>query len=173
MILGKQAIKKAIERKEIVLSPFNPKNLGPNSYDITLANKLFTYKDIYLDSEQNNELIEYKLDKHGKWLLKPGILYLGSTVEHTESHAHVPMVEGRSSIGRLGIRIHATAGFGDCGYIGHWTLEIDVVQPVTIKPGIRIGQIFWHTVEGEIIERYHGKYNNATGVEGSKLFQDK
>jgi dCTP deaminase len=73
------------------------------------------------------------------------------------------MIEGRSSIGRLGIRIHATAGFGDIGFSGNWTLEIDVVQPVKIYAGIEICQIFYHTTLGGLTKTYKGKY------QGSKL----
>jgi dCTP deaminase len=110
------------------------------------------------------------------WLLTPGVLYLGSTKECTAGNRYVPSIDGRSSIGRLGIRIHATAGRGDVGFEGRWTLEIDVVQPVWLEPGVRVAQISWQTVEGHIEELYNttGKYvDSASGVIPSRLFKEK
>ena len=87
----------------------------------------------------------------------PGILYLASTIEYTETHRHVPYLDGQSSVGRLGIAIHATAGRGDVGFCGHWTLEISVVQPVRVYAGMPIGQLTYHTVEGEVARVYTRK----------------
>ncbi|MBX6379500.1 MAG: dCTP deaminase, partial [Thermoflavifilum aggregans] len=97
---------------------------------------------------------------------QPGILYLGVTQEYTETHAFVPFLEGKSSTGRLGIHIHATAGKGDVGFCNTWTLEISVVQPVRVYAGMPIGQLIYFPVDGEVINTYNrkpdAKYNQRT-----------
>ena len=104
--------------------------------------------------------------------LEPNRLYLGRTVEYTVTDGFVPMLEGRSSIGRLGLFVHVTAGFGDVGFRGYWTLEIFCVQPVRVYAGVEICQIFYHTVEGDY-ERYEGgKYQNNTDIQHSLLYRD-
>jgi dCTP deaminase len=77
------------------------------------------------------------------------------------------MLEGRSSIGRLGVFIHVTAGFGDVGFSGYWTLEIFCVQPIKIYPEIEICQIYYHGIEGKYDRYISGKYQNNTGVQPS------
>lgn len=172
MILGKSAIQQAIEAGDIVIRPFDPKKLGPNSYDLELADLLVRYKKSVIRYDEANDMVTVPRRKDGTWLLHPGTLYLGHTKEWTETKKFVPMVEGRSSVGRLGIRIHATAGFGDVGFCGQWTLEIDAVQPVVLAPHIRICQIFWHTIEGSIDSLYQGKYSHSSQVMGSQLYLD-
>ena len=103
--------------------------------------------------------------------MSPHQLYLGRTVERTETHNLVPMIEGRSSIGRLGLFVHVTAGFGDVGFSGYWTLEMFAVHPVRIYPGIPICQIFYHELTGEITE-YASKYQNNHDIQPSLLFQE-
>jgi dCTP deaminase len=104
-------------------------------------------------------------------VIQPDQLYLGRTVERTETHGFVPMIEGRSSVGRLGLFVHVTAGFGDVGFCGHWTLEMFAVQPVRIYPGVPICQIFYHDVRGEITE-YCSKYQHNTDIQPSFLFKE-
>jgi dCTP deaminase len=91
---------------------------------------------------------------------------LGVTLEYTETHAHVPFLEGKSSTGRLGIDIHATAGKGDVGFCNTWTLEISVAQAVRVYAGMPIGQLIYFVVDGEIETFYNSKgnakYNNKT-----------
>src|SRR5690606_25967868 len=91
--------------------------------------------------------------------LEPGTLYLGVTVEYTETYKHVPFLEGKSSIGRLGIDIHATAGKGDVGFCNTWTLEIYVTKSVRVYAGMTIGQLFFFAVEGVIENMYNTKCN--------------
>jgi dCTP deaminase len=105
-------------------------------------------------------------------LLEPQKLYLGRTVEYTETSGFVPMLEGRSSIGRLGLFVHITAGFGDIGFKGFWTLEIFCVQPIRIYAGVQICQIFYHSIEGDYDSYTSGKYQNNKGIQHSMLFKD-
>ena len=101
-------------------------------------------------------------------MLEPSGFYLGVTLEYTETHAHVPFLEGKSSTGRLGIDIHATAGKGDIGFCNYWTLEISVKQPVKVYAGMPIGQLIYFDVKGEIETPYNkkesAKYNNRTAL---------
>ena len=106
------------------------------------------------------------------FLLSPGTLYLGRTLEYTETDGFVPMLEGRSSVGRLGLFVHVTAGFGDVGFHGYWTLEMFCVQPVTIYPGVPICQIYYHAIQGDYTSYQRGKYQDNTGIQPSLLYKD-
>lgn len=174
-MLSDQRILEAMEKGDIRIEPFNINQLNPNSYNVKLDNKLQIYKasvDGYiLDMKKNNELIEIIIPEEG-YVLRPGVLYLGKTVEYTETNGYVPMLDGRSSVGRLGVYIHVTAGFGDNGFSGYWTLEIACIQPVIIYPNTEIGQIFYNTIEGECNRKYKGKYQNNTGIQGSMMYKD-
>jgi len=159
MILSDKEILKAIEKKEIVIEPFDPSCLGTNSYDVHLSKHFATYKDRVLDAKTHNEIESFEIPEEG-FVLQAGILYLGATVEYTETHTTVPFLEGKSSVGRLGIDIHATAGKGDVGFCNTWTLEISCTHPVRVYPGMPIGQLIYFMVEGEI-NNYYNKKENA------------
>jgi len=155
----------------IKIEPFNKSQLNPNSYNLKLHEKLLVYDNYELDMARDNPATELIIPKEGL-LLEQNKLYLGRTLEHTETLDTVPMLEGRSSIGRLGLFIHVTAGFGDVGFSGFWTLEIFCVQPIRIYAGTEICQIFYHSIEGDYETYKGGKYQNNTGVQTSKLFKD-
>lgn len=158
MILSDKNILTSIENGEIVIEPFRRECLGTNSYDVHLSPYLATYKNPVLDARQHNEIEELLIPEEG-FVLQPGILYLGSTMEYTETHNAVPFLEGKSSIGRLGIDIHATAGKGDVGFCNYWTLEISCVHPVRVYARMPIGQLIYFKVEGDIENYYHRKQN--------------
>jgi dCTP deaminase len=165
MILSDKLILQEIELGNIIIEPFKPECLGTNSYDVHLGKYLATYKNRVLDSRKHNEIDHFEIPKDG-FVLQTDTLYLGVTLEYTETHKHVPFLEGKSSTGRLGIDIHATAGKGDVGFCNTWTLEISVAQPVRIYAGMPIGQLIYFVVEGEIETLYNSKgdakYNNKT-----------
>jgi dCTP deaminase len=158
MILTDGEILREMERGTIVLEPFDRQYLGSNSYDVHLSPFLARYTDTVLDAARPNPVQQFSIDARG-FVLHPGELYLGSTHEYTETHAHVPFLEGKSSVGRLGIDIHATAGKGDVGFCNHWTLEISVTKPVRVYPGMPIGQLIFFRVEGELLVPYNRKPN--------------
>ena len=147
MILSGKEIKKQLGTG-IDIVPYNESQLNPNSYNLSLFEELLTYDNDVLDMANPNPTTRLTIPKEGL-LLEPNKLYLGRTNEHTSTNKFVPMLEGRSSIGRLGLFIHVTAGFGDVGFNGFWTLEIFCVQPIIIYPNVEICQIFYHTIEGE------------------------
>lgn len=159
MILTDKKILEAIALREIVIEPFRPECLGTNSYDVHLGKYMAVYRDRVLDAKKHNVVEHLEIPDTG-FVLQPGTLYLGVTEEYTETHAAVPFLEGKSSIGRLGIDIHATAGKGDVGFSNTWTLEISCVQPVRVYAGMPIGQLIYFTIEGEI-ENYYNKKRNA------------
>ncbi len=166
-MLSDNEIKKYIKNKKILLKPFDEKNLGSNSYDVHLSKYLATYNDQILDAKKHNTIKHFEIPEDGL-ILKPGELYLGSTVEYTETFDLVPILEGKSSTGRLGIDIHATAGVGDVGFCGHWTLEISVTKPVKVYPNMPIGQILYHKVDGEVQNPYHKKTNAKYNAQQAK-----
>ena len=158
MILSDSKILEEIEKGTIVIEPYDRKNLGSNSYDVHLGKYLAMYDNDTLDAKKHNTITHFDIPEDG-YVLLPGILYLGVTEEYTESHKHIPFLEGKSSTGRLGIDIHATAGKGDVGFCNHWTLEISVVKPVRIYAGMPIGQLIYFVSEGEVINSYDKKTN--------------
>ncbi len=170
MILSGLEIK-ARMGKDIIIDPFKEDRVNPNSYNLTLHDELMTYTHTELDMASKNETVKIHIPPEG-YLLQPNKLYLGRTVEYTETQRLVPMLEGRSSIGRLGMFVHITAGFGDIGFKGYWTLEIFAVQPIRIYAGVEICQIFYHTVEGAYTNYENGKYQHNRGIQASMLYKE-
>lgn len=170
MILSGRMIKERLGT-DIILEPFNDKALNPNSYNLRLHNELLVYDEPFLDMKKPNKTQSITIPDDGL-MLEPGRLYLGRTMEYTESHKFVPMLEGRSSIGRLGLYIHVTAGFGDVGFKGFWTLEIHCIQPIRIYAGVEICQVYYHSIEGDYDPYISGKYQNNTGIQPSLLYKD-
>lgn len=170
MILTGQEIRKRIGT-DIKIDPFDEKLLNPNSYNLCLHDELLIYEETVLDMKRPNRHRRYTIPSEG-FVMNPNQLYLGRTVERTETHNLVPMLEGRSSIGRLGLFVHITAGFGDVGFCGYWTLEMFAVQPVRIYPGVPICQIFYHTIEGEIVEYESSKYQRNRDIQPSMLYKE-
>lgn len=173
MILSGSEIRYAAKRGDIVITPFSESRLNPNSYNLRLADDIIMYNNNILDMREDNPYRVCKIPEEG-FLLHPNRLYLCRTLEYTKTTKYVPMIEGRSSIGRLGLYIHVTAGFGDIGFEGYWTLELSCVQPVVIYPNIEICQIFYHTIQGVVDKFYDekGKYNKNQGVQTSMLYKD-
>lgn len=171
MILSGLEIKKQVEAGNISITPYDEDCINPNSYNLKLHPELLVYTDEVLDMKQPLHTERLEIPTEG-FVLEPGRLYLGRTHERTSTDVYVPMLEGRSSVGRLGLFIHVTAGFGDVGFSGFWTLEIQCVQPVRIYPMVEICQIYYHTIEGAY-ERYEkGKYQNNQGIQPSLMYRD-
>ena len=143
MILSGKEIKKQVKEGSIAIDPFTDEQINPNSYNLRLHPDLLIYDNDILDMREKNSASPLVIPEDGL-LLEPHKLYLGRTVERTSTDKYVPMLEGRSSVGRLGLFIHITAGFGDIGFDGFWTLEIFCVQPIRIYSGLEICQIFYN-----------------------------
>lgn len=171
MILSGKEINKQVENGVIRIDPFNTDQLNPNSYNLRLHSDLLVYNDNVLDMKEKNTTSPLTIPEDGL-LLEPQKLYLGRTIERTATDKYVPMLEGRSSVGRLGLFIHITAGFGDIGFDGFWTLEIFCVQPIKIYSSLEICQIFYHTIDGDYDLYQSKKYQGNQGVQPSKLYKD-
>jgi dCTP deaminase len=165
MILSDKKIVEEIKKGNIVIDPFDRNNLGTNSYDVHLGKWLAVYDNDILDAKLHNKITTFEIPDGG-FILLPSKLYLGVTEEYTETKNYVPFLEGKSSIGRLGVDIHSTAGKGDAGFCNTWTLEISVKQPVKIYREMPIGQIIYFEISGEIEIAYNtkknAKYNQKT-----------
>lgn len=170
MILSGKEIQNRLG-KDIFIEPFQADLINPNSYNLRLHNELLVYENDVLDMKTPNSTRSITIPEEGL-LLETNKLYLGRTVEYTRTENLVPMLEGRSSIGRLGLFIHVTAGFGDVGFSGFWTLEIFCVQPIRIYPNVEICQIYYHAIEGDYENYQSGKYQHNSGIQPSLLYKD-
>jgi dCTP deaminase len=170
MILSGHEIREQLGNN-IVIDPFDEANLNPNSYNLTLHDELITYEEVVLDMRKANRVRRLTIPPDGL-VLSPNQLYLARTIERTETHNLVPMIEGRSSIGRLGLFVHVTAGFGDVGFCGYWTLEMFAVQPVRIYAGVQICQIIYHQIAGDVTEYCSNKYQHNRDIQPSLLFKE-
>lgn len=170
MILTGNAIKENVIKGNIVIEPFDEKNLNPNSYNFSIGDYVMVYKNKQLDPKIKQETVRIDIPDEGL-LLKPDTLYLGYTSEKMGSEHYVPIINGRSSTGRLGLFVHITANLIDIGSINNWTLQMHAVQPVRIYRNMKIGQVtFWKTY-GEI-NLYHGKYQGSVGPMASQIWKD-
>jgi dCTP deaminase len=170
MVLSGHEIRRQLGTN-IVIAPFDESRLNPNSYNLTLHHELMVYEEVVLDMRRPSRVRRLTIPAEGL-VLQPNQLYLGRTAERTETRNLVPMIEGRSSIGRLGLFVHVTAGFGDVGFCGFWTLEMFAVQPVRIYAGVAICQIFYHDIHGSFTEYASDKYQHNTDIQPSLLFKE-
>lgn len=171
MILTGDEIRKRVKAGRITLDPLDGVKFGPNSVDLTLHPELRVYSQDVLDCREDNPTLSGELTEEGGLLL-PGRLYLARTVETVGSSEVVPVVSGRSSLGRLGICIHCTAGFCDLGFVGTITLEVTVTHPVVVYPGMRVCQVWFLEPVGDREQLYGGKYNGQVDATASRLHLD-
>lgn len=161
MILTGPAIQSAVKHGDVFVEPFNKADLNPNSYNYHLADSLLIL------GLGGKPVRRVWLLKRG-YVLKPGKIYLGATLERIGSDRYVTLLLGRSSIGRLGIFLNVTADLGHLGSCSHWTLELTVVQPVRVYPGMKIGQVsFWLTDQNSS-HRYTGRYHRDSQPVGNR-----
>lgn len=151
---------------DITITPYAPDQLSVASYDVTLHPELVIYDAIELDAAAENPVTRFPIPTGG-YLLRPGVLYLASTVEFVDLARAEAIVDGKSSLGRLGLSIHQTAGYLDPGFRGQITLELSVTQPVRVYAGMLIGQVRFFTPEGPITA-YHGRYQGQAGPTPSR-----
>ncbi len=170
MILTGREIEKRLGT-DIIIDPYTPGQLNPNSYNLRLHNEMMIYSGTVLDAKADNPTETIAIPDEG-FVLRPGELYLARTLEYTETRNLVPMIIGRSSVGRLGISVHLTSGFGDVGFQGFWTLQLTCVKAVRIYAGMKICQIFYHTVVGDASEYSSDKYQKSSGIVSSKLYKE-
>lgn len=170
MILSGSEIKKRMG-KDIIIKPFSDEQLNPNSYNLKLHNELLVYKELLLDAKRDNPTEKIIIPDEG-YVLKAGELYLARTVEYTETRNLVPMIIGRSSLGRLGVTVHITSGFGDIGFCGYWTLQLTCIKDVRIYPNMKICQIYYQDILGNTVEYNSKKYQGSNGIMTSQMYQE-
>ena len=171
MILTGPEIIAAAWDGRIGISPFSVDQVNPNSYNVRLGETLLTYSDEVIDAFRPNPTEKVTIDESG-YVLEAGQLYLGHTVERVGSDVYVPLLFGRSSVGRLGLFVEITAPIGDIGFNGQWTLMLSPVRPLRVYPGMKIGQIMFFVSVGEI-DLYAGKYQDSAGPQASRYWQDR
>lgn len=167
MLTGTEIIRQ-IELGGIKIDPFNPELVNPNSIDVCLGDEMREVRLQYINGNGDSELESipiFSADLYGRkcFDLLPGRCYLGTTLEKTETRYYIPMINGKSTLGRRFIQIHQTAGFGDIGFSGQWTLEITVAFPTRLYVGERIAQIAFFEPVGNIGIQYSGKYQGQLG----------
>ena len=170
MILSDRDIRTAIAAGEIGIEPFDERDVQPSSVDLhvdrffrTFHNARHPFIDVKLPMDDLTEVVEVKEEE--AFILHPGEFVLGSTMEYVKLPNHlVARLEGKSSLGRLGLLIHSTAGYVDPGFEGHLTLELSNVAnlPITIYPNMKIGQISFFQLTSEAENPY------GSGAVGSK-----
>ncbi len=184
MILSDKTIKERIKKEEIIIDPINLDNIQPSSVDLHLGNKFLVFHNYayeILDVKQkinNTNMIE--VEEGGFFIMHPHEFVLGNTGEYVEIPDDlVGRLDGRSSIGRLGLIIHATAGFIDPGFKGNITLEMLNVSniPIKIYPGMRIAQISYEALSTPAEKPYgsangRSKYNGQTDPTPSQIWKD-
>ncbi len=148
-------IKKEIEKGTITISPFKPERLGPNSYDLALGSTLKRITSKLVGTNIPTQTEDINIDE--PYILKPGHIYLGVTQELTKTDKYIPCIDGRSSIARLGMLVHYSAGFGDIGFANHWTLEISVAIPFEVQTGLILAQIYFFKKHGKVKSLYRAR----------------
>ncbi|MBB5078757.1 dCTP deaminase [Nonomuraea endophytica] len=171
MILTGPEIVRAAGDGRIGISPFNADQVNPNSYNVRLGPTLLTYADGVIDAHRANPTECRTMGEDG-FELRPEQLYLGHTMERVGSDVFVPLLFGRSSVGRLGLFVEITAPIGDIGFNGQWTLMLSPVRPLRVYPGMKIGQIMFFVSIGDI-DLYAGKYQEAEGPQASRYWKDR
>jgi len=167
MLSGTQ-IQRDVDSGVVRIEPFSKKQVGPNSYDVRLAPMLLRVLPsgdgcpLDVRAGRGYETRELLIPDCGA-VLAPGQCYLGATVEWIDAGPYVACYAGRSTIGRYFVTSHATAGLGDVGYRGSWTLEIQCAMPIRVYPRMRIGQVFFLELTGAPPELYKGAYSNRVG----------
>lgn len=184
MVLSDNGIKKALKNGEIVLDPFDEKNLQPASYDLHMGNNLLLFDrghNALIDIKEPMEklMVEHKMGEDG-YILHPKEFILGNIKEITGVDTkHVAFLHGKSSLARIGLLIHATAGLLDPGNTMRLTLEMYNLSPLPIKlyPDMKIGQITFETIDEKCRRPYgseelNSKYCGDMSVQGSKMYKN-
>ena len=170
MILSGKKIIEEVGNGMITISPFNIDDINPNSYNYTLDDYIKVYEDDVLDPKKQMKTKLIKIPDDGM-ILEPNKLYLGCTKEIIGSDYYVPVITGRSSTGRLGLFVQITSDLVDIGFKGKLTLQFCATQPVKIYKGMKIGQVMFWKIFGDV-KLYEGKYQNSNEPRQSEIWKD-
>ena len=169
MLSGMEIIN-AVEKGDIIIKPFNKKQVNPNSYNLTLGKELYVYENGILDCKKKNKIRKITIPKEG-FTLCPNEIYLAMSNEYTENNIYVPQISGRSSIGRVGIMVHSNAGGGSIGFKGKWLFNITCLVPTKVYTGMQIGQLWFFPLIGDSEIKYAGEHFNQKKVKSTILHE--
>ena len=169
-MLSNDAIKDEITRKSIAVDN-SLNNIEENFINVTLGNSIKVYDAPFLDVTEDTPTKEIIIPEDGL-ILKPNELYIGRTTEFTKTYGFVPVLTGKEELAAVGMEIHVTAGFGDNGFEGTWTLEIVCANPTIVYPGMPIGQIYYYPLIGNASIEYRGKYFRQIDPTSSRLYRE-
>lgn len=170
MILSGSKILQEVNNGNIIITPFNKENINPNSYNYTLGDYVEIYDEEILDPKKDMKTKKILIPDDGL-VLEPNKIYLGYTIEAIGSDKYVPLIHGRSSTGRIGLFVHITSDLVDIGFKGNITLQLHATQKVKIYKGMKIGQISFWNIDGDI-KLYEGKYQNSIGPQKTQIYKD-
>lgn len=170
MILTGKEIASEVDKGRIRISPYTPAHITPTSYDLTLGDTVLRYKDAVLDPKHPPQSDNITMPPDG-FRLNPGEFVLGHSVEEVGSDFYAGLIHARSGIARLGLFVHVTSDLIHTGSYGQVTFQFYATLPVTLKPGMPVGQITFWQPQGEI-ELYRGRYHGQQGVRASEIYRD-
>jgi dCTP deaminase len=160
VILTGYAIRDAVRAGDITIDPWDERLVNPASVDLRLGTEFAVYRHWVLKNGYELAPLQHVHDVQippvtdtrsiapNGLVLRPGILYLLHSAERVGSRKYVGVLDGKSSLARLGISVHLTAGYFDPGYVGHATMEVTVVHPIRVYAGMRFAQMRYHVLEG-------------------------
>ncbi|MSP78509.1 MAG: dCTP deaminase [Dehalococcoidia bacterium] len=185
MVLSDRSIKEAVAQGRIVIRPWDPDMVQPASVDVHMGDSVRVFRNSrkpYIDVRQSiDDLTELiKVEGDTPFILHPGEFVLGTTQEYFElGNDLVARLEGKSSLGRLGLMIHSTAGYVDPGWKGHLTLELSNVArlPITLYSGMKIGQVSYQQLSTPADRPYGSaslgsKYQGQVEPTASRAYRD-
>lgn len=168
IMLSSSGILEAIDRGDIVISPFHAPSLNPNSYDLHLAPTLLVFKYVspfdFKVERVPDDQVEIPFDGY---LLSSNYFYLATTAEYTETYNLVPKIRAKSSSSRCGLDVTRSGGFGDVAYKGHWTMAIKPAIDVIVYPYMPICQIYYESINPTQVNLDYqttGRYNNEKPI---------
>lgn len=174
LILNDLSIIRARGAGDIEIDPWDQTQLNPASYDLTLGEHVTVYDFpvIHDVRERPSRLRRAVIDPEG-FVIHPGKGYLMHTRERIATTRYVPVLDGKSSIGRLFISVHQTAGYGDPGFNGQFTLEVTTLYSIRLYAGMRIAQLRFHELSSPVAKPYKGNYvdGDARGPVASKAWK--
>ncbi len=173
MILSDSSIKELIKKKELIIEPFEEENIQASSIDLRLGDEVIIYEDDFIDIKREDVKVR-KIKVDDSFVIEPKAFVLATTIEYIKLPNYITaFVEGRSSLGRLGLFIE-NAGWVDAGFEGQITLELynSNSSPIKLYPNMRICQIVLAKLDKPAQNPYRGKYQGQKGVVGSRIYKD-
>lgn len=169
MILSRKSIINNVKHQNIEIQPFNESKVNPNSYTVTLGNKLLVYKGDFVDTAQKNETEEITIPIEG-YVLKKNHFYVGHISEYIGSDFFVPLLHAKLNTAKKGLFVHITANLIDIGNHCNFSLQLYPTENIKVYPGMDIAQVSFWKVDGDI-SLYNGKYKGVRGPASSQSYK--